>query len=188
MTFRAGDVPIFETERLRLRGFRADDLDGFVAIYGDGEHARFVGGSKSRFDCWQKLQALAGHWQLFGWGRFAIEDKATGEFLGHCGPAIVSPGAAPEMNYALAPQAGGKGYATEAVGRALVYAYRDLGWKSAYSMIDPFNVGSRRVAERLGAAIEKTGVEMDDLVVDAWRYPAPEAFLSRFEAQMKEYS
>ena len=156
MTIRAADIPVLETERLRLRGFRADDFDGFVSIYGDGEHARFVGGPKSRHDCWQKLQALAGHWQLFGWGRFAIEDKITGEFLGHCGPAVVTHGSAPEMNYALTAKAGGKGYATEAVGRALTYAYRDMGWKTAVSMIDPRNAASQRVLEKAGLFREGT--------------------------------
>ena len=40
-------VPIVETERLRLRPFRADDLDTYARWCGDAETMRFIGEGKA---------------------------------------------------------------------------------------------------------------------------------------------
>lgn len=179
MTFAPATIPTLETERLWLRGLRRDDLDGFCAIYADAEHARFVGGVKSRHAAWEKLLALLGHWQLFGWGRFAVEDKASGEFLGHCGPTHMELGEEPEINYSLTPAAQGRGVATEAVRRAVQFAYRELGWKTAISMIDRDNHRSQNVARKLGAEPSGPVDERDGYAMRAWRYPPAEQFLER---------
>ena len=55
------------------------------------------------------------------------------------------------MNHAT-----GKGYATEAAQAARAHAYDVLGWETAISLIDPENLGSKAVAERLGARFDYT--------------------------------
>ncbi len=151
MKFVPGTFPVLETQRLRLRGIKPGDLDGFCRIYSDAEHAKYIGGVKSRHACLEKLMALAGHWQLHGWGRFVVEAKADGRFLGHCGPTFVNSPDQPEVNYSFTPEAGGNGFAVEAVQRVLGHVYRDLGWSEASSLIDVGNVRSQNLATRLGA-------------------------------------
>lgn len=178
MTFEPIRIPVLETPRLLLRGIGAGDIDGFCEIYADGEHSRFVGGPKSRHQCWEKLLALAGHWQIFGWGRYAVVEKATGTFLGHCGPTFVGEPIDPEINYSFAPRAAGKGFATEAVACVLTHVYRDRGWSSAWSLIDPENNRSKAVARRLGAQFVELETAENGLVLECWKYPDAADFLA----------
>ncbi len=173
MSFRPAVFPVLETARLVLREFRQTDFDAFCSIYADDGHARFIGGAKSRFACWEKMTALIGHWQLRGFGRFAIEEKATGAFIGHCGPSQTGFWPEPEINYSLVPPASGRGVASEAVTRVLRHVYQDLGWTSAVSLIEPDNLASRRVAEKAGARCEATTKREDGVLVEIWRHTDP---------------
>ncbi len=174
--FKPMQVPSLETERLILRGLKLDDLEGFHEIYSDSENARFVGGVKSRFECWEKLTSLIGIWQVRGFGRFAVEEKASGRFLGHCGPSM--PGFIDdiEINYSFSPAAQGKGYASEAAGRVLQHVYSDLGWKTAVSLIDPANTKSENVAKRLGAKPEGTASPHEGYTAQVWRHLSADEF------------
>ncbi len=178
MTLQPAALPVLETQRLRLRGLVAGDLDGFCRIYSDPDHARFIGGVKSREACLEKLLALAGHWQLFGWGRFAVEEKTSGEFLGHCGPTYVGNLDQPEVNYSFTPQAAGRGFATEAVERILAHVYHDLGWVEAVSMIDRDNIRSQRLATRLGAYRDSHTHAKGRSNIEPWVYPSAAAYLN----------
>ena len=174
-------IPSLETERLILRAFKDEDVDGFCELYSDADHARFVGGVKSRYQCWEKMTSLLGAWQVRGFGRYAVEEKETGRFLGHSGPAM--PGFIDdiEINYSFVPAAQGKGYAAEAANRVLRHVYEDLGYKTAVSLIDPENVRSQNVAKRLGATAEDMVSPHEGYTVQAWRHLPPEQFLERFQ-------
>ncbi|HSO48442.1 MAG TPA: GNAT family N-acetyltransferase [Rhizobiaceae bacterium] len=173
MSFRPAVFPVLETARLVLREFRESDFDAFCSIYADETNARYIGGRKTRFACWEKMTALIGHWQMRGFGRFAIEEKATGAFLGHCGPSQTGFWPEPEINYSLVPSASGRGVASEAVTRVLRHVYQDLGWNSAVSLIEPENLASRRVAEKAGARCEATATREDGALVEIWRHTDP---------------
>ncbi|HMQ58323.1 MAG TPA: GNAT family N-acetyltransferase [Rhizobiaceae bacterium] len=177
MRTASGDIPVLETPRLTLRAFRLGDLDGFMAIYADAEHARFVSRVPDRSAAFEKMSALIGHWQLRGFGRFAVVEKATGHFLGHCGASQLDDAREPELNYAFAPHAAGKGFATEAVRHVLGWLYAEKGWTTAISEINPQNQPSRALAQRLGAVPD--GVrDAGFAILDIWRYPAPDVFLN----------
>jgi RimJ/RimL family protein N-acetyltransferase len=153
----AGEVPVIVTERLILRGHRLADAPAAAAMWADPLVVRYIGGTPSTAQgAWIKLLTYVGHWSLLGFGYWALEEKATGTFVGELGfadfkrelePSISD---APELGWALAPHAHGRGYATEAV-RAAV-AWGDAHWGSARTvcMIDPENVASIRVAEKCG--------------------------------------
>ena len=80
-------IPTLETERLRLRAFREDDLDAFAAIYADAEVMRFIGDGNvaDRDGTWRVMSLLLGHWQLRGYGIWAAEEKETGALVGRIG-------------------------------------------------------------------------------------------------------
>jgi RimJ/RimL family protein N-acetyltransferase len=67
----------------------------------------------------------------------------------------------------------GKGYATEAALAARTHAYDVLEWETAISLIDPENLGSRAVAERLGAKFDYTYDHPAFGAMQVWRHPAP---------------
>ncbi len=97
-----------------------------------------------------------GHWALLGYGFWAIEEKASGAYIGDAGIAdfkreIDSPlNGCPEVGWALTPPARGKGYATEAM--QAITAWGDARFKGATTVciIDPENQPSIRVAEKSG--------------------------------------
>lgn len=74
-------VPILETERLRLRPFRTSDIDDYAALYSDPEVLRYLGAGTEPWDrgrAWRHLAFVMGHWQLGGAGQWAVEKRGTG--------------------------------------------------------------------------------------------------------------
>jgi RimJ/RimL family protein N-acetyltransferase len=96
-----------------------------------------------------------GHWQLMGFGYWAIEEKDSGDFVGEAGLADFKRGISPafddkpELGFALASRFHGKGYATEAVGAVLAWADARDAISETVCMIDPENGASLRVVEKL---------------------------------------
>ncbi len=149
------NVPILETERLMLRGPRAEDLDEYLALWSDPAVVRFIGGKVSnREDVWARLLRTIGHWAVAGYGFWQIRERATGRFIGETGLAdfkrdvAFSFDGAPETGWVVAPWAHGKGYATEAV--TAVLAWCDAAHPRTVCMIDLDNTPSLRLAAKCG--------------------------------------
>ena len=177
MSFHAANIPVVETERLRLRGFRMDDFAAVAAYKADPEVMEFTGGAEDLLHAWKSFCSMTGSWAMLGHGVFCVAVLETDECIGHCGP-INPPGwPEPEIGYTLSRGAQGKGYASEAAGAALRFAYEKLGWRTAISLIDKDNTASQNVARRLGARLEKTQVEVCGFTADIWRHLSPEDFL-----------
>ena len=149
-------IPIqLETERLLLRQWRLDDFDTYEKMCADEEIMRYIGGKTfSRIEAWRHMAYLVGHWALLGYGHFAVEEKASGRFIGRIG--FLNPGGWPgfEIGWTLAREAWGKGFAIEGARRALDFAFKELDKPHVISLIHPENKASIRVAERLGEKVE----------------------------------
>lgn len=140
-----------ETARLRLRQWREEDVDPFHAFYLDPQSAAIYGADIKRHDVWRRVATIIGHWQLRGFGLWALEDKASGSFAGYSGLWYPSEFGNVEVGWGLAPAFRGKGLATEAARRARDYGYDVLDVDTLVSYVLPGNMPSKRVAERLGA-------------------------------------
>lgn len=154
---RRGQAPTIETARLRLRGFRASDLDAQAAVLADEEVVRHLGGQPfSREDAWRKILGSPGLWQLLGYGYWVAERLEDRAYLGQIGFADfkrdMQPNIEdlPEMGWIFAPEAQGKGYASEAAAAALDWADSNLNAPEIVAIIDPDNAPSIRVAEKAG--------------------------------------
>ena len=146
-----------ETERLKLRMWRESDLDDYAELTADPLVMRYLQPGKppfTRADAWRSIAFFIGHWQMRGYGHWAVEEKATGRMIGRVG--FLKPEGWPgfEIGWTLARHAWGKGYATEAGRRALDYAFKDLDQPHVISLIHPDNAPSIKVAERLGETLE----------------------------------
>jgi RimJ/RimL family protein N-acetyltransferase len=151
------DIPIIETARLRLRGHRVEDFADCAAMWGDAAVVRHISGKPfTAEETWAKILRYAGLWSLLGYGYWAVEETASGRFVGDVGFADfkreVQPSldGAPEIGWVLAPWAHGRGFATEAVGAAVAWGDRRFGPQATVCMIDPENAASIRVAEKCG--------------------------------------
>jgi len=150
-------VPVLETERLKLRGHRLDDFNHSAAMWSDLNVTRFIGGKPlSEEECWTKFLRYFGHWSLLGFGYWVVEEKATGNFAGEIGFADYkrdlepSLKGTPEIGWVLASQAHGKGYATEAVRAAVAWGDEHFPSARTACIIAPENLASIRVAVKCG--------------------------------------
>ncbi len=168
------DIPVVETGRLRLRGWREADVDGLLQLLSDNDNAQFIGPMASRVEVWRRMATMIGHWSLRGYGTWAVTMAGDDTCLGWAGPWYPEGFSEREIGWALVRSAQGKGVATEAALAARTFAYTRLGWTTAVSFIDPANQASARVAERLGAV--RDGISaVHGKTVDVWRHPPPSA-------------
>lgn len=144
-----------ESDRLILRAFTEDDLDDYTAMCSDPEVMRFLGGKTwNRMETWRHIATILGHWHLRGYGLWAVARRDTSELVGRIG--FINPEGWPgfELGWTLARSAWGNGYATEAAGRALEYAFTEIDRDHVISLIHPDNKASLAVARRLGEKLE----------------------------------
>jgi RimJ/RimL family protein N-acetyltransferase len=167
-------IPSLETERTILRAPRPEDFEAYAAFRAS-PRARFIGGAIGRGPAWRSYAAILGHWQLRGYGLFAVEEKATGAWIGHVGLWYPEDWLVNEIAWTIG-SAGheGRGFAAEAARAARAYAYKTVGWTDAFSVIDPENVRSAALAERLGCTIDRR-TTCEGRAVDIWRHAASEA-------------
>ncbi len=164
-----------ETPRLRLRPFREDDLDGLAALYADSDVMRHIGDGQTmdRTATWRAIAQFLGHHQLRGYSTLAIEERATGEFLGECGPWFPEGWPMLEVGWLVAPQRQGQGIATEA-GRALLdWCFANLHVEQICNLIRPDNQASARVAEKLGARRDRRLEDFFGGPTDMWLHRRP---------------
>lgn len=151
------DVPVLETERLRLRGHRLEDFTPSAAMWADLKVTKYIGGKPlTEEECWTKFLRYTGHWALFGFGYWVAEEKATGNFVGEIGFADYkrdlepSLKGVPEIGWVFASHAHGKGYATEAALAAVAWGDAHFSGVRTACIIAPENLQSIRVAEKCG--------------------------------------
>lgn len=149
--------PRVETDRLVLRVLGLQDFDDYFAVAADPETFRYSHrGGMSSDEAWTRLLRQVGHWSLLGWGMFAIEEKATGRFVGECGLGDFRRGLGadfdgiPEAGCTIAPWAQRSGYATEAMQGALDWIEGKLDPARTVCLVHHENKASIRVAEKLG--------------------------------------
>lgn len=144
-----------ETERLRLRQFRDEDFATYELWCANPDVMRYLGGrTYNTVEAWRHMAYVLGHWQLRGYGYYAVEEKATGRLVGRVGYTDSEGWPAFELGWTLAPAARGQGYAREAARFLLDYAFEHLERPHVVSLIHPDNAPSIRVAEHLGETVE----------------------------------
>jgi len=151
------EVPILETLRLKLRPHRLSDFIYSAAMWADPFVAQYTSGKPlTEEESWTKFLRYAGHWQLLGFGYWAVEEKATGDFIGEIGFADYKRDlqpplkGTPEIGWVLASPAHGKGYATEAVRAAVAWGDAHFRLARTACIIAPENLASIRVALKCG--------------------------------------
>ena len=165
-------IPHLTTERLLLRGWHASDEEPYLAMLADPEVMRFLGDGKvpAPWEAWRAFAALAGHWMIRGFGMWAVEERATGAFVGRVG--LLQPLGWPglEIGYALDRRFWGRGYAREAAAASLEYARDTLDRDEVISIIRPNNARSIGVATSLGARPVES-IDFLGGVSTIYRYP-----------------
>ncbi|MEO5865998.1 MAG: GNAT family N-acetyltransferase [Sphingomonas sp.] len=163
--------PILFTKRLILRPTTAEDFEGYAAFCADPETMRFLGGTKTRSEAWRIFATAAGAWTVCGYSFFSVIERETGRWIGRIGPWMPEGWPGCEVGWGLASAFAGRGYAYEAAVAAMDYAVDILGWDDIIHTINPENVASIALAQRLGSSnrgATKLPAPLTDFRVDAW--------------------
>jgi RimJ/RimL family protein N-acetyltransferase len=150
-----------ETERLRLRQWRAEDVQALMEIYARPEVEEQLG-PYDLAETGAQIDRFARQWREEGFSHWAAEDAATGTLIGRIGllrhhdwPESKSP---VEVGWTLHPDQWGRGLATEG-GRAAMQCWFDLLLDpQLISITRPANTRSRAVMERLGLTLRGSTV------------------------------
>lgn len=144
---------MFVTERLTVRRWTPDDIDSFLAIFGEPDMYHFMPGStiESRDAAAAALERMLARMAAWdGMGSFAAVDRATGEIVGNALLRPLEEGPRIEVGYHVAKPHWGHGYATEIAQGAVRYGFEQLGLEDIYGVVVPENAASRRVLEKAG--------------------------------------
>ena len=142
-----------------MRYLERSDLDDLYRLYCNPEVVRFIpDASKNYLDTVQELE-----WHRLGdrrnpqLGLWATIYRPTGQFIGRCGllPWHLDGVAEVEVAYLLDQAFWGQGLATEAAAAIAQYGFEHLGYTRLVSLIDPLNMASQRIAEKIGMRFEK---------------------------------
>jgi RimJ/RimL family protein N-acetyltransferase len=165
-------IPTLETGRLSLRAPQPEDYPDFKATF-TSYRARYMGGPLNSYEAWMLYAAEIGHWEIRGFGMWMIHDKLTDETYGMAGGWQPAKWPEREIAWIIWPDKAGRGFALEAAHAVRAYHYAN-GWTTAVSYIDPKNLDSIRLAERLGATkdVDAPTIDGSDAV---YRHPAPDA-------------
>jgi RimJ/RimL family protein N-acetyltransferase len=158
------------TERLILRHFTPkDDSALHQAVFSDAEAMHFGDGPQSLE--WTRAwiqHCQQDYYEARGYGPLAVIERSTRRLIGYCGLfyfSDVNGQPEVELGYRLARGVWGQGYATEAAIAVRDYATTTLGMNRLIAIIDPSNIASIRVAEKLGMRFES------EVMLEGYTYP-----------------
>ena len=148
-------APVLETRRLSLRVHGVSDFEDCAAMWRDPQVMHYLSGRPfTREEAWARLHRYVGHWQLLGFGFWAVREKTSGRFVGDVGLADFrrdlqpSIDGSPEIGWGLSPWAHGNGFATEAANAALEWIGARFGAPRTVCIIHPENLASLNVARK----------------------------------------
>ncbi|MDZ5473541.1 GNAT family N-acetyltransferase [Bacillus sp. 31A1R] len=146
-----------ETERLSLRCFREEDCNRLYQILSDPETMKFYPEPFSMEKTAAWIKKNQNRYEVDGFGLWSVCLKETNELIGDCGlvAQIVDNKREVEIGYHIDRNYWGKGYATEAAQACRNYGFENLNVDKLISIIDPENIQSIRVAEKIGFTREK---------------------------------
>jgi RimJ/RimL family protein N-acetyltransferase len=145
------------TDRLLLRRLVASDYPAYHAMMSEPEVTQYLGKGETynRTRAWREFAMLLGHWDIRGFGFYAVQLEDQDELIGRVG--LFQPDGWPgmELGWLLGKKYWGKGYATEASQKVAQVAFKKLNVKRLYSYIHPDNEAAIRLAKRLGASFDR---------------------------------
>ncbi|MFD5543928.1 GNAT family N-acetyltransferase [Streptomyces sp. NPDC127079] len=152
------------TERLVLRPWRDADLGPWAAMNADPEVREHLGDVLTREQSDASVTRFRAEFDRRGYGWWAVEVRATGEFIGFAGLDDVEddlPFAGVEIGWRLARPAWGHGYATEAALAVLAHGFGALALPEILAVTTAGNLRSQAVMRRIGMTRDPAG-DFDD--------------------------
>ena len=149
---------IAETNRLILRELEPSDAAAIHGVFSEPEATRFslrVHSNLQQTVEW--IEAVRKGYAKLGFGPWAVVLKSDGSVIGYSGCSLIRIDGVEEreVGYRILPSHQRRGFATEATAAARDYAFGQLGFARLVAAIQPANVASVRVAEKMGMILER---------------------------------
>jgi RimJ/RimL family protein N-acetyltransferase len=146
---------VLETPRLALRQIREDDLELHLALLNTPAVMRHLGGVMPREVIAGKHAASRESFAAEGFGFMIMEERASGELVGHCGLRRVAHPLAPnptdhEIGWLVREDRWRMGYAHEAMRAVVDWGFATHASPLIVALTCEANVGSWRLMEKLG--------------------------------------
>lgn len=144
-------MTILETPRLYLREMTPEDAEVAYILNLDPDVLRYTGDDP--FENIEEAKTFLENYasyRTYGFGRWGVILKETGEYLGWCGLKYTPELDEFDIGYRLMKKFWGKGYATEAAEACLEFGFTQLNMKTIVGRAMPANVASVRVLEKIG--------------------------------------
>lgn len=152
-SFWLGGVTELDTERLVLRRWRDSDLEPWAELNADPQVREHLGELMTREQSDASVARFQAEFDARGYGWFALEVRATGEFIGFAGLDEVDeemPFTGMEIGWRLARASWGHGYATEAARAVLAFGFHTVGLAEILALTTATNPRSQAVMRRIG--------------------------------------
>ena len=152
------NLKTFQTERLILRPMTVGDADFNLELLNDPSFIRNVGDRKVRTLEGAKAYITNGPVASYannGFGLYLVELRQSGESMGMCGLIQRNTLKDVDIGYAFLPKFWSKGYAFEAALAMKHYAQDELGLNRLVAVVDPENLSSIRLLEKLGMKYDR---------------------------------
>ncbi|WGU92501.1 GNAT family protein [Paenibacillus dendritiformis] len=152
-------IPELHTERLHLRKMKVSDSSSLFKIWSDPEVTKFMNincftDENEAKDMIKLLDELSQDNKAI---RFSIIEIESNEIIGSCGyNSIDFENAKAEIGYDIARAFWGRGYASEAICSLLDYAFSSLKLNRIEAKVEPENVKSVKVLQKLNFTFEGT--------------------------------
>ncbi|MBE9171471.1 GNAT family N-acetyltransferase [Pleurocapsales cyanobacterium LEGE 06147] len=148
---------VLETKRLTLREMNLDDLDALLEVFSDPKTMQFYPKPFDRQMTRAWIERNIQRYTQQGFGLWALVLKESRQAIGDCGLVVqeVDGVEEVEIGYHVRRDLWGQGLATEAAQACRDYGFNQLNCDKLISLIHPFNLASRRVAEKNGMTLIK---------------------------------
>jgi ribosomal-protein-alanine N-acetyltransferase len=151
-----------ETQNLICRPFTLDDAQAYWPLVSLPEIQRYTGEQPvTSLEQVRKtlIERPLRDYAVHGFGRMACIEKQSGRLVGFSGIKYLEELQEVDVGYRFLPDCWGKGYATESALALMEEARRRFGIERFFGMVQPENVASARVLQKLGLAFERSAVE-----------------------------
>ncbi|UFH32482.1 GNAT family N-acetyltransferase [Chryseobacterium sp. C-71] len=147
---------ILETDRLLLREFEITDAQNFYELNLNPNVIKYTGNSAFKdIDEAETFLQNYSDYQKNGFGRWAVINKSTQDFIGWCGLKYDEKLDETDIGFRFFEHLWNKGYATESAKACVDYGFAKLNLKTIIGRAMKENTASIKVLEKIGLQYQR---------------------------------
>ena len=149
-------IPL-QTTRFILREFQPEDAEYLFQMNEDWDCIKYTGDvAFKNLEAAENFIKNYDHYQKYGFGRWTVLDKVSGEFLGWCGLKYDEELHEYDLGFRFLKKHWGKGFATEASVFCLKLGFEKFKIPEIVGRVMPENLVSIKVLEKSGMIYKET--------------------------------